>query len=105
MYDAQAKRELILACRVPGVSTAGLARECGINANQLSAWLRRYEKAARGVVEMQAPSFVEVSINAASQAPAPAINVQARLPNGVVIDLRGCDTQQASNLIAVLSRL
>lgn len=108
VYDAQAKRELILACRAPGVSMARLARECGINANQLSAWVRQYERAAsRGVVEMQAPSFVEVSINAAapSAAPAPAMNVQARLSNGVVIDLRGCDTQQVSNLIEVLGRL
>ncbi|MBC7957490.1 MAG: transposase, partial [Cytophagales bacterium] len=51
VYDAQAKRELILACRAPGVSMAKLARECGINANQLSAWVRQYERAAsRGVV-------------------------------------------------------
>jgi transposase len=106
VYDAQAKRELILACRAPGVSMARLARECGINANQLSAWVRQYERAAsRGVVQMQAPSFVEVSINAAPPASAPAMNVQARLPNGVVIDLRGCDAQQASNLIEVLGRL
>ena len=106
VYDAQAKRELILACRAPGVSMARLARECGINANQLSAWVRQYERAAsRGVVEMQAPSFVEVSVNAAPPAPALAMNVQARLPNGVVIDLRGCDAQQAGNLIEVLGRL
>ena len=65
VYDAQAKRELILACRAPGVSMARLARECGINANQLSAWVRQYERAAsRGVVEIQAPSFVEFSVNA-----------------------------------------
>ena len=106
VYDAQAKRELILACRAPGVSMAKLARECGINANQLSAWVRQYEKAAsRGVVEMQAASFVEVSVNAAPPAPSLAMNVQARLPNGVVIDLRGCDAQQAGNLIEVLGRL
>ena len=106
VYDAQAKRELIVACRAPGVSMARLARECGINANQLSAWVRQYERAAsRGVVQMQAPSFVEVSINAAPPAPAPAMNVQARLPNGVVIDLRGCDAQQASNFVEVLGRL
>ena len=89
---------------------ASLARECGINADQSSAWVRQYERAAsRGVVEMQAPSFVEVSTNAAPPAPAPApppaMNVQARLPNGVVIDLRGCDAQQAGNLIDVLGRL
>ena len=41
VYDAQAKRELILACRAPGVSMAKSARECGINANQLSAWVRQ----------------------------------------------------------------
>ena len=87
---------------------ARLARECGINANQSSAWVRQYERAvSRGVVEMHEPSFVEVSINAAAPAaaPAPAMIVQARLPNGVVVDLRGCDTQQASNLIEVLGRL
>jgi len=87
---------------------ASLARECGINADQSSAWVRQYERAAsRGVVEMQAPSFVEVSTNAAPPAPAPppAMIVQARLPNGVVIDLRGCDAQQAGNLIDVLGRL
>ncbi len=106
VYDAQAKRELILACRPPGVSMARLARECGINANQSSAWVRQCERASsRGVVEMQAPSFVEVSVNVAPSTPAPAMNVQARLPNGVVIDLRGCDAQQAGNLIEVLGRL
>ncbi|MDM0085063.1 transposase [Variovorax sp. J31P179] len=41
VYDAQAKRDLILACREPGMSIARIARECGINANQLSAWIRR----------------------------------------------------------------
>ena len=108
VYEAQVKSGLILACRAPGVSMASLARECGINADQSSAWVRQYERAAsRGVVEMQAPSFVEVSTNAAPPAPAPppAMNVQARLPNGVVIDLRGCDAQQAGNLIDVLGRL
>lgn len=41
VYDAQAKRELILACRAPGLSMAKSARECGINVNQLSAWVRQ----------------------------------------------------------------
>ena len=58
VYEAQVKCGLILACRAPGVSMASLARECGINANQSSAWVRQYERAAsRGVVEMQAPSL------------------------------------------------
>jgi hypothetical protein len=32
IYDEQAKRELVLACREPGVSIAKLARDCGVNA-------------------------------------------------------------------------
>jgi transposase len=36
VYDAQAKQELIDACRRPGISMAKLARDCGINANLLN---------------------------------------------------------------------
>jgi transposase len=36
IYDTQAKRELVQACRQPGVSLAKVARKCGINANVLS---------------------------------------------------------------------
>ena len=37
IYNEQAKRELVLACREPGVSIAKLARDCGVNANQVSS--------------------------------------------------------------------
>jgi transposase len=36
VYDEAAKAELVAACGRPGASVSRLARECGINANQLS---------------------------------------------------------------------
>lgn len=53
VYDAQAKQELILACGAPGISMAKLARDCGINANQLSTWVRRHE---RGMTKTASPT-------------------------------------------------
>ena len=101
VYDEAAKSELVALCRQPGVSVSRLARECGVNANQVSRWLRehghggRARKAVASV--MPAPAaFVAVSVPPASPIGArgrddivDVMDVQARLPNGVVIDLRG----------------
>ena len=112
IYDEQAKRELVLACRKPGVSIAKLARGCGVNANQVNSWVRRYERetaksaaASSDVVEVQSPAFVAMSIEAAPRDASSSMDVQARLPNGVVLDVRGCDMQQACELIEALGRL
>ncbi len=105
VYDAQAKRDLILACREPGMSTARIARECGINANQLSAWIRRHERASIQAVvpitnaELPEQGFVAVTIEATKPEATTIVDLQARLPNGVVVDLRGCDLRQAGELI------
>ena len=114
IYDEQAKRELVLACREPGASIAKLARDCGVNANQVNSWVRLYERqlaksvAPSGgvVVEAKTPAFVALDIAAACQQEAsPSMDMQARLPNGVVVDLRDCDMQQALAMIEVLGRL
>jgi transposase len=113
IYDEQAKRELVLACREPGVSIAKLARDCGVNANQVNSWVRLYERqlaksVARGaevVVEAKTPAFVALEVAAARQEGTSSMDVQARLPNGVVVDLRGCDMQQALAMIEALGRL
>lgn len=101
VYSAQAKQELVLACRESGVSISKAARECGINANQLSAWIRRHERgSAKAVapvasaVQRTQPAFVSVAIEATKQEAVVTVDLQARLPNGVVVDLRGCDMQQ-----------
>ena len=114
IYDERAKRELVLACREPGVSIAKLARGCGVNANQVNSWVRRYEREmaknaaprADVVVEAKMPAFVALDITPARQQEASSsLDVQAHLPNGVVVDLRGCDMQQACELIEALGRL
>ncbi|WP_039016827.1 MULTISPECIES: IS66 family insertion sequence element accessory protein TnpA [unclassified Cupriavidus] len=111
IYDAQAKRELILACREPGVSMAKLARECGINANQLSSWVRQYERATgksapeAEVIEAEPPAFVPVQFEMPSVQENRTFSVHILLPNGASIDLRDCDTQQACSVIEAIGRL
>lgn len=110
VYDEQAKQELILACGRPGVSMAKLARNCGINANLLSTWVRKHERkalAAPAVVDADSvsPAFVPVHIEAAVPQGQTSLQIQVRLPNGVVVDLGGCDLPQAFELIGVLGRM
>ncbi|MDZ5455287.1 IS66-like element accessory protein TnpA [Azohydromonas lata] len=113
IYDEKAKHELIMACREPGASLAKVARACGVNANQLASWVRQYERSVAQntplsgeVVEAQASDFVPVRIEPTEPAAAePVVNLQARLPNGVVLDLRGCDLGQACSVIEALGRV
>jgi transposase len=114
IYDEQAKRELVLACREPGASIAKLARDCGVNANQVNSWVRLYERqlaesvapSGGDVIEAKAPAFVALDIAAVCQEVASSsMDMQARLPNGIVVDLRGCDMQQALSMVEALGRL
>lgn len=85
VYDAQAKQELIEACRRPDISMAKLARDCGINANLLNTLVRKHERKAVALsmpaaaeADAATPAFVPVRI----EAPAPvqaAVQLQARL--------------------------
>ena len=80
VYDDAAKSELVALCRQPGASVSRLARECGVNANQVSRWLREHvhggpaRKAVTNVVPAAA-AFVAVSLPPA-------------LPNAVVMDVQ-----------------
>lgn len=109
VYDEQAKAELVMACGKPGASVSRLARECGVNANQLSRWIREHGQRKERMSDESsttALSFVPVHIEPAMPVPFEAtLNVQARLPNGVVVDLSGCDLSQASQLIEALGKL
>jgi transposase len=40
VYNEVAKAELVTLCLQPGASVSRLARECGVNANQVGRWLR-----------------------------------------------------------------
>lgn len=84
VYDEGAKAELVALCRQPGASVSRLARECGVNANQVSRWLREHERDARARhsvanVAPTAAAFVPVALPPVSM-PAPVMDMQARLP-------------------------
>ena len=117
VYDEAAKSELVALCRQPGASVSRLARECGVNANQVGRWLRehgyggRTRKAVASVVPAPA-AFVAVSIPPAAPTGARSgddilavMDVQARLPNGVAIDLRGVELRNVGEVIEAFGRL
>jgi len=112
VYDEQAKAELVVMCAAPGASVSRLARECGVNANQLSRWIRESAErqqrtlAVAVATEPPAAAFMPVTMEVQpSIAAEPNLCLQARLPNGVVVDLRCCDFGQAGQLIDALGRL
>lgn len=110
VYDEQVKAELVALCAAPGASVSRLARECGVNANQLSRWVResneRKHRAQAAPAQPAQAAFMPVTMEAATPTvPGPTICVQARLPNGVVLELGGCDLTQAGEVIEALGRL
>jgi transposase len=110
VYDEQVKAELVALCAASGASVSRLARECGVNANQLSRWVResneRKQRALAAPAQPAQAAFMPVTMEVATPtAPEPTICVQARLPNGVVLELGGCDLTQAGEVIEALGRL
>ena len=118
VYDEAAKAELVAACGRPGTSLSRLARDCGVNANQLSRWVREHSQRRQLAVAVSSASreaFVAVPVEAAATTPMPTaardslavmtMCLQAHLPNGVVIDLRECDLRQAGEVIEALGRV
>jgi transposase len=116
VYDEAAKSELVALCMQPGASVSRLARECGVNANQVARWLREHGHGRRRkVAAIAAPAsaaFVAMPVIPAASTTAgfagsalPAMSCQARLPNGVAIDLRGVDARNVGEVIEALGRL
>lgn len=115
VYDEAAKAELVALCMLPGTSVSRLARECGVNANKVGRWLReRGQGRRRGAVARVASTpaaFVAVPVVPSSVAPAAhgdaavALSLQARLPNGVAVDLCGLDARHVGEIIETLGRL
>lgn len=117
VYDEAAKAELVAACGLPGASVSRLARECGVNANQLSRWVREHSQRVQRslTVPTAAASAAFVAMPVESSVPMPAatagepavvrLGLQARLPNGVVVELRDCELQQAAEVIEALGRV
>ena len=117
VYDEAAKAELVVVCGKLGASVSRLARECGINANQLSRWVREHNERSQRAVVASPGTAREAFVAIPTTAVAPTMpsgddsrqavrmNLQARLPNGVVFDLREVDVQQVGVVIEALGRL
>jgi transposase len=114
VFDEGVKAELVALCAKPGTSVSKLARECDLNANQLSRWIREHEQGrqraviGRPVVTREA--FVELPVVATatrgnSEESSSAMSVQAWLPNGVVVDVRGVELRQTVELFEALGRM
>lgn len=121
MYDEAAKAELVGLCLKPDVSVARLARDCGVNANQVARWLREHSHrrhratvAAAITSPAPAPPSAFVALPVVRSTPMPAegdestlsmMVVQACLPNGVAVDLRGVHPRHIGEVLEALGRL
>jgi transposase len=114
VFDESVKAELVALCVGSGASVSKLARDCDLNANQLSRWIREHQHGRhRAVVASPArtrEAFVELPVvaaarNGSDEESSVAMSVQAWLPNGVVVEVRGVEPRQAGSLIEVLGRL
>lgn len=115
VYDEAAKSELVALCRQPGASVSRLERKCGVNANQVSRWLREHDQGGR--VRKPVASVAPAPAAFAAVALPPPIKIQdcndvvvtmdlqARLPNGVAIDLHGIGLRHVGEVIEALERL
>jgi transposase len=116
VYDESAKAELVTLCMQPGASVSRLAPECGVNANQIGRWLRERGQGRRHVaVASSAPTpapFVAVSVLPAPASPDvqvddvdTAMSLQARLPNGLAVDIGDVDPRHVGAVLEALGRL
>ncbi|MFG6433570.1 IS66-like element accessory protein TnpA [Roseateles sp. LYH14W] len=116
VYDKKAKAEFVEQCLQPGVSVARLAREFGINANQVSRWIREHgqlrKPASVAASTLVGSPFVAVPVlraaverDAHELDGARDVGLQAKLPNGVAVELRGVGPRQLAEVLQMLGRL
>ena len=77
------KRRIVEATLVPGVSIARVAREHGVNANQVFQWRDEYRKGTLGVIQPSHPGLMPVSLAAEPS------GVTVARPAAIHIDLAG----------------
>ena len=109
-YDPQAKRELIEACFLPGVSVAKLALAHGINANLLRTWMTKHQRQSLPGVSVRSsaatPSpFIPVAPVSVCHSPIRLPELAARLPNGVQLEWSALPADQLAPMLRLLSTL
>ena len=109
-YEPQAKRELIEACFLPGVSVAKLALAHGINANLLRTWMTKHQRQflAGGSLRPSSPmpaSFIPVVPVSAHHSPITLPELSARFPNGIRLEWSALPAEQLAHVLRLLSAL
>lgn len=109
-YDPQAKRELIEACFLPGVSVAKLALAHGINANLLRTWMTKHQRQllVGGSLRPSSStpaSFIPVAPVSAHRSSITSPALTARLPNGVRLEWSALPADQLAQVLQLLSTL
>lgn len=81
-HSAEFKKQVVKACSVPGVSIAGVALACGLNANLVRRWLvdhgvtPKRRRTASGAA--QTPEFVPVTVDPPRAVATPEIRIELR---------------------------
>jgi transposase len=104
------KRRIVEATFVPGASIARVAREHGVNANQVFQWRHEYRKGALGVRQQAQSKLLPVTVMAepmsgTALAGAPAGSIHIELPGRAVISVEaGVDPELVRAVLGSLLR-
>lgn len=111
-YDEAAKRELIESCLRQGTSVARVARDYGLNANQLHNWIGLYLKGRGGLLTAPEPiakrevgsAFIPV-VPAKQEETPHDLKLEVTLANGIRADLNRLGLDDVLAILPVLSAL
>ena len=108
------KRRIVEATFVPGASIARVAREHGVNANQVFQWRHEYRKGSLGVGQQAQTRLVPVTVTAEpnsvtlsgmAAAVAPSGSIHIELPGRAVISVEaGVDPELVRAVLGSLLR-
>ena len=108
------KRRIVEATLVPGASIARVAREHGVNANQVFQWRHEYRKGALGVRQQAQNKLLPVTVTAepnsvmlsgTAPAIAPTGSIHIELPGRAVIRVEaGVDPELVRAVLGSLLR-
>jgi transposase len=112
--SAEEKRRIVEATLVPGASIARVAREHGVNANQVFQWRYEYRKQTSGARTEAKAELLPVTLAAESSKPSkaevvppvpPSGSIHIELPGRAVISVEsGVDTSLVRAVLESLLR-
>jgi transposase len=98
--SAELKRQIVEEALVPGASVARVARAHGVNANQVFAWRRQYQRGLLAGGNGTAPGLLAVRVAEAAEVTPRASGgtIQVELPQGQ-LRVTGCVDPETLRLV------